>query len=236
MVVPASRHLADEEDGAPGRQPKAVPTTTRLPAASRRRQLLAVSKKVLGERGFHQTTMAEIAAAAGVTKPVLYQHFSSKHDLYTAVLRDTGDRLQEVINEANGRADGPREQVELGFAAYVRFIQEDQAGFRLLFSGTSRQNEEWSAIGDAVTSSIAETTAARIRVEGMSDAHRRVLAHGIIGMAEGMMRYWHSGDVDGLEVDDVLADLQTLAWGGLRGLGGSEGRRRSEGDEDRTDD
>jgi AcrR family transcriptional regulator len=195
-----------------------------LPAASRRRQLLSVAKDVLGERGFHQTTMAGIAAAAGVTKPVLYQHFSSKRDLYTAVLRDAGDRLQEAITVANGQAGSPREQAELGFAAYVRFVQEDPAGFRLLFSSTSRQDEEWSSIGDAVTSSIAEATASRIRVEGMSEAHRRVLAHGIIGMAEGMMRYWHNGDVEGLDLDDLLADLQALAWGGLRSLSGHDQR------------
>jgi AcrR family transcriptional regulator len=218
------RHLTGDRAELPARKSTPPPSTiplpsTRLPAASRRRQLLAVAKEVLGDRGFHQTTMAEIAAAAGVTKPVLYQHFSSKRDLYTAVLRDAGNQLQEAINEANDRAESPREQVELGFEAYVRFVQEDPNGFRLLFSSTSRRDEEWAAIGESVTNSIAETAAARIQVEGMSPSHRRVLARGLIGMAEGMMRYWHSGDVDGLDFDDLLADLQTLAWRGLRGLG-----------------
>ena len=221
MVGAAPGSLADDGSDADPTVAAAQPTA-RLPAASRRRQLLSVAKHVLGERGFHQTTMAEIAAAAGVTKPVLYQHFSSKRDLYTAVLHDAGNRLQESLDAANARAASPREQAELGFAAYVRFVQDDPAGFRLLFSSTSRQDEEWSAIGDSVTNYIAEATAERIKVEGMSEAHRRVLAHGIIGMAEGMMRYWHTGDVEGLDLDDLLADLQSLAWGGLRSLSGRD--------------
>ena len=78
----------DTEPDSPSTAP------VRLPAAKRREQLLEVARCVLAQRGFYATTMAEIADSAGVTKPVLYQHFASKRDLYSAVLNDVGNRLQ----------------------------------------------------------------------------------------------------------------------------------------------
>src|SRR5215831_5789973 len=97
--------------------------STRLPAARRRTQLLHVALGVFAERGFHVTSMNDIAEAAGVTKPVLYQHFGSKRELYLELLEDVGRRLLDEITKATVSADGPRHQVEAGFAAYFRFVE-----------------------------------------------------------------------------------------------------------------
>jgi AcrR family transcriptional regulator len=174
---------------------------------------------VLAKRGFYQTTMADIADAAGVTKPVLYQHFASKRDLYSAVLHDIGNRLQEAVIAAAQSAVTPRQQADAGFRAYAEFVEEDTDGFQILFSGTSRQDGEWASITSEVEHSIAQGIAQLIDVPEMDDAHRQALAHGIMGLAEAMMRYWQSGQVDGLDKDDLMTDLSTFAWGGLRGLG-----------------
>ena len=196
--------------------PSAAPI--RLPAAQRREQLLQVSRCVLAKRGFYETTMADIADAAGVTKPVLYQHFASKRDLYSAVLHDIGDRLQQTVIAAAQSAQTPRQRVDAGFRAYAAFVEEDADGFQILFSGTSRQDGEWASITSEVEHSIAESIAQLIDVPAMGHAHRQALAHGIMGLAEAMMRYWQSGNVDGLDKDDLIEDLSALAWGGLRGL------------------
>lgn len=193
-------------------------TPTRLPAAQRRQQLLQVARCVLAERGFYETTMAEIADSAGVTKPVLYQHFASKRDLYTAVLQDVGTRLRQTVVDAASSADTPRQQVDAGFRAYAGFVEQDSEGFQILFSGTSRQDGEWATITREVEHSIAQGIADLIDVPEMSAPHRQALAHGIMGMAEAMMRYWQSGTVQGLDRDDLINDLTALAWGGLRGL------------------
>jgi AcrR family transcriptional regulator len=75
----------------------------RLPAPERRRQLLDVALEAFSARGFHPTSMHEIAEAAGVTKPVLYQHFSSKRELYLELLDDVAGRLLFVpIGFAHG--------------------------------------------------------------------------------------------------------------------------------------
>src|SRR5216110_2072625 len=103
----------------------------RLPAVQRRRQLFDVALEVFAQRGFHGASMAELAEAAGVTKPVLYQHFRSKRALYLELLEDVGGRLREAITKATAQADGPREQVHAGFRAYFTFVASQQPAFQL---------------------------------------------------------------------------------------------------------
>lgn len=217
MVVrePEKVELSDRADRG-----RADSTTVRLPAAQRREQLLHVSRNVLAARGFYETTMAEIADSAGVTKPVLYQHFESKRDLYTAVLHDIGHRLRRSVISAAASGETPRQQVAAGFQAYVEFVEQDTDGFHILFSGNSRQDGEWATITSEVEHSIAAGIAELIDVPEINLAHRQALAHGILGMAEAMMRYWLSEQSQDLDRDDLLANLVTLAWGGLRGLDG----------------
>src|ERR1700756_201894 len=112
----------------------------RLPAVQRRRQLLDVSLDVFARQGFHGTSMAEVAEAAGVTKPVLYQHFRSKRELYLELLEDVGGRLRDEIDKATTGATSPREQVTADFRAYFRFVVEQEPAFRLLFGGGTRRD------------------------------------------------------------------------------------------------
>ena len=93
----------------------------RMPADQRRQQLFDVARERFSQQGFHATSMDEIAEAAGVTKPVLYQHFPSKRALYVELLEDTGRQLLTALAEATGRAGSGRERVELGFRAYFNF-------------------------------------------------------------------------------------------------------------------
>lgn len=189
----------------------------RMPAAERRRQLLDTAIRVFARTGFHDTTMSQIAETAGVTKPVLYQHFASKRDLYLAVLEDVGRRMRDAVLEAAGTEGSPRAQVEAGFSAFVRFVVEDRWGFRLLFSGTNRQDPEFEAVSARVEQLMANGIAELIVVEGMAEEHRQVLAHGVVGLAEGMARHWLTG-ASTLGEDELAADLSALAWAGLRGL------------------
>ena len=208
--------VSHEPQSTSGAAATAAPA--RLPAAQRRRQLLQVSRCVLAKHGFYQTTMADIADSAGVTKPVLYQHFASKRDLYSAVLHDIGSRLRDTVVTAAQAAETPRQKVDAGFRAYAAFVEDDTDGFQILFSGTSRQDGEWASITSEVEHSIAQAIAQLIDVPEMGDAHRQALAHGIMGLAEAMMRYWQSGHIEGLDKDELISDLSALAWGGLRGL------------------
>jgi AcrR family transcriptional regulator len=191
--------------------------STRLPAARRRRQLLDVARRVFAERGFHDASMNDIAIAAGVTKPVLYQHFASKRELFAELLGDVGRDLQETITKAVTAAEGPREMVELGFAAYFSFVNQHRNAFQLFYGGSMARDEEFAAVVNQTESAVAGLVAGLIEIEGLSSAQRTVLGHGIVGMIEGASIHWlESGsDADPQVLAQQLADL---AWRGLRGV------------------
>ena len=176
--------------------------------------------RVFAEGGFHATSMNDLADDSWVTKPVLYQHFSSKRALYRELLDDVGARLLDEITKATLSAPGPREQVELGFAAYFRFVADNGDSFRLFFGGGTRRDEEFAAQVTAVEGAIADAIADLIEVEGFDHERRRLLAHGLVGLAEATSRLWsdEGSDVDPDELSRQVADL---AWRGLRGLGRS---------------
>jgi len=196
------------------------PHAARLPAARRRKQLLEVALGVFGEHGFHPTSMNDVADAAGVTKPVLYQHFRSKRDLYREVLTDVGAELLDAITKATAAARSPHEQVELGFIAYFRFVAGNEAAFRVLFGGGTRRDEEFAAQVAQVEGAIAEAIATLIDVEGLDAAQRRQLAHGIVGLAEGTSRLWMAEGAEQAP-EDLARLVADLAWRGLRGIQGA---------------
>jgi AcrR family transcriptional regulator len=195
------------------------PHATRLPAARRRQQLLDVALEVFGEHGFHPASMNDMAEAAGVTKPVLYQHFRSKRDLYREVLTNVGGQLLEEITKATTAATSRHQQVELGFRAYFLWVSSNEAAFRVLFGGGTRRDEEFAEQVAILESAIADAIATLIDVKGLEDVQRRQLAHGLVGLAEGASRKWMADGAE--EPPEVLARLVAdLAWHGLRGIHG----------------
>jgi AcrR family transcriptional regulator len=191
--------------------------TPRLPAAERRQQLLEVALAVFGRHGFHHTSMNDLAEAAGVTKPVLYQHFGSKRELYLEVLREVGGRLMDAVGKAIAAAPGPRQQVEGGFRAYFQWVDRERSGFEVLFAGDTRRDPEFLAELGKVETEFAQAIADLIAVEGMPHERRLLLAYGIVGITETTCRHWLAADLD-LGADDLAQTAADLAWAGLRGL------------------
>lgn len=191
--------------------------SARLPAPRRRRQLLDVAIRVFGEQGYHQASMDVVAEAAGVTKPVLYQHFGSKRDLYLQLLTDVGDQLMDEVVTAIRGAQHPRRQVEAGFRAYFGFVAAHSNAFRLLFGGGLEPDEDFAAVGERVEQAMAETVAELIAAD-LEPEHRRLLAHGVIGLAEGTSRHWVGQGLD-LDPGRLAGWVAELAWAGLRGIG-----------------
>lgn len=191
--------------------------TIRLPAAARRSQLLDVAREVFADRGFHATSMDDVAEAAGVTKPVLYQHFVNKRALYAELLEDVGTRLVGEIAAATGAATSARRQVELGFAAYFGFVTENRSAFRLLFGASVRNDAEFALVAERVVGQVAEVIAGLIALDAPPE-QRLALAHAVVGMAEATSRRVVA-DGDGIADAETLARwLAELAWYGLRGI------------------
>ena len=189
----------------------------RLPAAERREQLLHTAVAVFAEHGFHATSMNDVAEAAGVTKPVLYQHFSSKRELFIELLADIGAELRETIAKATADASGPRQQIEDGFRAYFRYVDEQTDSFKVLFGSGARRDPEFASFARNVEESIAEAIAELIVIGGQPVSHGLMLAHSIVGMTEAASRYWLAHDREP-DVDTLASQLSQLAWSGLRGI------------------
>src|SRR4051794_880275 len=189
----------------------------RLPADERRRQLLEVACDLFARSGFHDTSMDDIAEAAGVTKPVLYQHFPSKRALYVELLEDTGRQLLTALADATGRAGSGRERVELGFRAYFEFAAGNRAAFMLLLGTSMRSDPEFGRITEEIIDAAAETISTLIDIPGPSD-QRRVLANALVGMAESVGRRALQ-DSNSPDAEQLAIWICELVWFGLRGVG-----------------
>src|SRR6266542_2797090 len=132
----------------------------RMRAPERRAQLLEVARRVFGTSGYHAVSMEEVAEQAGVTKPILYDHFSSKKDLYLALLDADLAVLLDMVKEALASARGNRERIRASFQAYFDFVDEQADGFRLLVQetvGAERDFRERVAdVRDQILSEVAE--------------------------------------------------------------------------------
>jgi AcrR family transcriptional regulator len=192
----------------------------RLPAEERRRQLLDVALEVFAEGGFHKTSMDSVAERAGVTKPVLYQHFDSKRALYSELLEDTGRRLRDAILAATAGAKHPHGQVEAGFAAYFGFVAEYRSAFNLLFGGGSRRDLEFSDTVIEVEESLTDALEGVIGadVPSLDPGQRTLVARAIVGLAEHTGRQWIRDELE--PPAEVIAHrLASFMWYGLRGVG-----------------
>jgi len=190
--------------------------TNRLPAAARRQQLLNVALEVFSGAGYHATTMDDVAATAGVTKPVLYQHFNSKRALYLHLVDDVGDRMAAAITEKTVLVESPREQVEAGIAAYFDFVAENRAAFLLLFEGADRSDADVAEAVNRIEDSMAELVAPLIAA-GIESDQQRALAYGVVGAAEAAGRAWSTGKLS-IEPSKLAAEIAELARSGLRGI------------------
>src|SRR5207237_7658531 len=102
--------------------PQARQAGNRLPKPERRRQLLIAAQEVFVAQGYHAAAMDEIAERAGVSKPVLYQHFPGKLDLYLALLDQHATDLVKKVRMALASTTDNRQRVEASVAAYFDFV------------------------------------------------------------------------------------------------------------------
>jgi AcrR family transcriptional regulator len=189
----------------------------RLPADQRRQQLLEIARELFAQQGFHATSMDEIAEAAGVTKPVLYQHFPSKRALYLELLEDTGRHLLTLLTNATSNVTSGRERVEAGFRAYFTFAVGHRSAFRLLFGAAIRTDPEFARVVDDTTREASEIISTLIEIPA-SDEQRHILASALVGMAESVGRRALQDPDTHVDSEELARWIAELAWFGLRGV------------------
>jgi AcrR family transcriptional regulator len=195
----------------------------RLPGPERRAQLLEVACRVFARDGYRGASMEAIAEAAGVTKPVLYQHFPSKRALYTDLLLAEVGRLTAALEGAFSQTEGNAERLHRGFAAYLDFVDRHEDAFRLLFTEALGVEAAFQRHVARFRQWVADRITAIIRAEaGISEVRARALAVAIGGMAEGAATWWLD-EGRPLPVGDLAAELAGLAWKGFARFPGPEG-------------
>ena len=178
--------------------------------------MLRVALREFAARGFHRTSMNDIAEAGGVTKPVLYQHFESKRALYLALIDEVANEMLETIGKATANAADGKTQTQAGIVAYFSWVATHRDEFNLLFGSGARSDEEFAAAVREAERAVAEAIAPLIDA-GLDTRHQRRLAYALVGMSEGLSRHLvMSGE--NFDPQEVGAQLANLAWAGLRGV------------------
>jgi AcrR family transcriptional regulator len=198
-----------------GVDPVSVPIGIRLRAAERRAQLLGVARRLFARDGYRGASMESIAEAAGVTKPVLYQHFSSKRALYSALLASELGRLTEELEIAFSQAEGNEERLRRGFGAYLGFVDRHEDAFRLLFTEALGLDADFQRQVTSFRRWVAGRVATIIAAEaGLAPPRAGALAAAIVGMAEGAAGWWLD-ERRPLDTDELADELAGLAWKGF---------------------
>ena len=194
------------------------PRAGRLPRSARRRQLLDAALSVFVAQGYHSAAMDDIADKAGVSKPVLYQHFPGKRDLYLALLDESAAALMEAVRGAMLSTTDNKARVRATVSAYYKFVEDKTGAFRLVFEsdllGEPEVRERLESVerqcADAVAAVIAEDT-------GLPEAAARLLGAGLAGIAQVTARTW-AANGERLPRDQAIDLVASLAWRGIRGF------------------
>ena len=190
----------------------------RMPKDERRAQLLSAAQAVFVAAGYHSAAMDEIADRAGVSKPVLYQHFPSKLELYLTLVDQHIDELIAQVREALQSTTDNRKRVHATIATYFKFVESEGEAFRLLFENDltsqaevkerlERLNHE---CGMAIAEVIAEDTA-------LPKEASELLAIALIGNAQIAARYWLQ-NFGQIPINVATEMIANLAWRGISGF------------------
>jgi AcrR family transcriptional regulator len=189
--------------------------TPRLSRSARRAQLMAAAKTVFVTQGYHAAAMDDIAVAAGVSKPVLYQHFPSKLELYVDLLGESADEMVRLVRGALTASTDNHERVDNAVAAYFTFVADNDQAYRLIFESDLRGQAEVERIVERATDDCISAITDTITTDTGVDVERaRLLASGMVGLSQVSARYWlqQSPHVSRPEAIELLS---TLMWRGI---------------------
>ena len=196
---------------------RSIPASTRMPRQARRLQLLGAARSVFVAQGYHAAAMDEIAVQAGVSKPVLYQHFPGKLELYIALLEEQSQLLVDGVLEALGSTTDNHLRVERSIKAYFDFVSDEHGAYRLVFESDLRSEPAVRERVENVTQQCVTAIAATIAADtGVDDAEAELLSVGLTGLAEVGARRWLTS-AQTITKDRAVELLVGLAWRGLAG-------------------
>jgi len=197
---------------------EARPRSGRLPRGARRAQLLDAALDVFVRSGYHAAAMDDIAERAGVSKPVLYQHFPGKLDLYLALLDSSCDMVVAAVRDALASTEVNKERVTAAVDVFFTYVAADKAAFRLVFESDLTSEAAVRERVERVTSECAAAIADVIHEDtGLAASASQLLAVSLVGMAQVSARYWLTTDAP-VDQHQAVTLVSGLAWRGIRGF------------------
>ena len=202
-----------------GERPRPGKTATgRLPRSARRNQLLGAAEEVFVAQGYHAAAMDDIAERAGVSKPVLYQHFPGKLELYLALLDKHCDALVDAIRTALEATTDNKLRVLATTEAYFAYVGAESGAFRLVFESDLTNEAAVRERVEAVTRATA-TLVSKVIAEDtdLPEEEAMLLAVGVCGLCQITARFWlaQSGTIP---KDEAVRLVSSLSWRGLKGF------------------
>ncbi len=189
----------------------------RMTGKERRQQLLDVGRTLFAERGFEATSIEEVAARAGVSKPVVYEHFGGKEGLYAVVVdREMGRLLDRFTDSLSGGS--PRELLEQAALTLLGYIEEETDGFRILVrdSPVASSTGTFSSLISDIASQVEHILAGEFKSRGFEPKLAGLYSQALVGSVALTGQWWL--EARSPKKDQVAAHLVNLAWNGLSHL------------------
>ncbi len=189
----------------------------RLPKAQRREQLMETARAVFVVQGYHSAGMDEIAEQAGVSKPLLYQHFPSKLDLYLAILDSGIEHLLDASDASLKNITDNKQRVNATIRSYVEFVDDPASAYRLVFESDLTNEPEVRERMVHLDREVIRRIAAVIKEDtGLSESQAELLGAGLHGLAQVASTAW-LGNPD-VSREEAVELLSSLAWKGISGF------------------
>ena len=192
----------------------------RMTGKQRREQLIAIGRSLFAERGFEGTSVEEIAMRAGVSKPVVYEHFGGKEGLYAVVIDREMTRLEHTITEAL-RTGRSRARVEQAVIALLTYVEDETDGFQILVRDTQPGvGRGYSTLLNDAVAQVSHLLGHAFTRSGLDPDTAILYGQALVGMVSMTAQWW----LDQREKDDafsketVAAHIVNLCWKGLGGM------------------
>jgi AcrR family transcriptional regulator len=188
-----------------------------MTGAERREQLIGVARELFAERGYEATSIEEIAERAGVSKPVVYEHFGGKEAMYTLIadreVRALVDRIKDALSPGH-----PRRTIVRAVEAFLSYVEDEKAGFGILVrdppAGTG--GAALPSVLDEVAQAVEALLLTELKMRGYSRKMAPILARCLVGMIALPGQWWSVAG--GARRRYVADQIVNLAWNGLGGL------------------
>lgn len=185
---------------------------TRMHRAARRKQLLEVASEVFAASGFHQSAMDEIAVRAGISKPVLYQHFPSKINLYTAVISSHVDNLIASLKQALHSTKNVKERFYNSVKIFFDFAHTEGQAYKLIFRSDNSVKEIYEVINNAFEECVSLVQDFVEADTDMYPAEHRIVALTLVRISQTNAVHWMESSQQ-MDQEKAISLTSSMAWG-----------------------